>query len=108
MNDLRRIIWLASFPKSGNTWVRSFLANYFQPPGKALDIKSVFRGQCPHQVAQTRLRRRQDRRRGEGKRHDQPRRPAGALRSRASALELVRREVAHMQRDLAGGDRLET
>jgi len=23
------IIWLASYPKSGNTWVRSFLANYF-------------------------------------------------------------------------------
>ena len=23
------IIWLASYPKSGNTWVRSFLINYF-------------------------------------------------------------------------------
>ena len=41
MNDLRRIIWLASFPKSGNTWVRSFLANYFQPPGRTLDINSL-------------------------------------------------------------------
>ena len=41
MNDLRRIIWLASFPKSGNTWLRSFLANYFQPPGKSLDINSL-------------------------------------------------------------------
>ena len=41
MNDLRRIIWLASFPKSGNTWLRSFLANYFQPPGKTLDINSL-------------------------------------------------------------------
>ena len=41
MNDLQRIIWLASFPKSGNTWVRSFLANYFQPPGKTLDINSL-------------------------------------------------------------------
>ena len=41
MNDLRRIIWLASFPKSGNTWVRSFLANYFLPPGKTLDINSL-------------------------------------------------------------------
>jgi hypothetical protein len=38
---LQRIIWLASFPKSGNTWVRSFLANYFQPPGKSLDINSL-------------------------------------------------------------------
>lgn len=41
MSDLRRIIWLASFPKSGNTWIRSFLANYFQPPGKTLDINSL-------------------------------------------------------------------
>ena len=41
MTDLRRIVWLASFPKSGNTWVRSFLANYFQPPGKTLDINSL-------------------------------------------------------------------
>ena len=23
------IIWLASYPKSGNTWVRSFLSAYF-------------------------------------------------------------------------------
>jgi hypothetical protein len=23
------IIWLASYPKSGNTWIRSFLTNYF-------------------------------------------------------------------------------
>jgi len=41
VNDLRRIVWLASFPKSGNTWTRSFLANYFQPPGKTLDINSL-------------------------------------------------------------------
>ena len=41
MTDLRRIIWLASFPKSGNTWLRSFLANYFQPPGKTLDINNL-------------------------------------------------------------------
>ena len=40
-HDLRRIIWISSFPKSGNTWVRSFLANYFQPPGKTLDINSL-------------------------------------------------------------------
>ncbi len=41
MNDLRRIIWIASYPKSGNTWARSFLANYFQPTGKSLDINSL-------------------------------------------------------------------
>ena len=23
------ILWLASYPKSGNTWVRAFLSNYF-------------------------------------------------------------------------------
>jgi len=43
MNGLRRIVWLASFPKSGNTWLRTFLANYFQPPGQALDINSLRR-----------------------------------------------------------------
>ncbi len=41
MNDLRRIIWLASFPKSGNTWMRSFLAQYMMPPGKAPDINHL-------------------------------------------------------------------
>ncbi|MEO3415050.1 sulfotransferase domain-containing protein [Roseovarius sp. CAU 1744] len=41
MNDLRRIIWLASFPKSGNTWVRVLLANYFMPKSKAPDINSL-------------------------------------------------------------------
>ena len=41
MNTLQRIVWLASFPKSGNTWTRSFLANYFQPPGRTLDINSL-------------------------------------------------------------------
>lgn len=40
---LQRVIWIASFPKSGNTWVRTFLANYFQPPGQALDINSLRR-----------------------------------------------------------------
>ncbi len=39
--NLQRIIWISSFPKSGNTWVRTFLANYFQPKGKALDINSL-------------------------------------------------------------------
>lgn len=43
MTDLRRILWLASFPKSGNTWVRSFLANYFAPDGQTLDINSLRR-----------------------------------------------------------------
>lgn len=43
MASLQRIIWLASYPKSGNTWTRVFLANYFMPPGQAPDINSLFR-----------------------------------------------------------------
>ncbi|MEL6197191.1 MAG: sulfotransferase domain-containing protein [Pseudomonadota bacterium] len=43
MSDLQRIIWLASFPKSGNTWLRSFLATYFHPPGQAPDINTLRR-----------------------------------------------------------------
>jgi hypothetical protein len=43
MASLQRIIWLASFPKSGNTWTRVFLANYFMPPGQAPDINSLYR-----------------------------------------------------------------
>ena len=27
--NITMIIWIASYPKSGNTWVRSFLSNYF-------------------------------------------------------------------------------
>ena len=41
MNNLRRIIWLASYPKSGNTWMRSLLAHYFMPPGQAPDINNL-------------------------------------------------------------------
>ena len=41
MFDLRRIIWLASYPKSGNTWMRSLLAHYFMPPGQAPDINNL-------------------------------------------------------------------
>jgi hypothetical protein len=44
---MRRIVWLASYPKSGNTWLRTFLAN-FQGDGERpadinnLDIGDVF------------------------------------------------------------------
>ncbi len=37
----RNIIWVGSFPKSGNTWVRAFLGNYFQPTGKNLTINEL-------------------------------------------------------------------
>lgn len=43
MYNLRRIIWLASYPKSGNTWIRSLLAHYFMPPGEAPDINNLRR-----------------------------------------------------------------
>ena len=34
------IIWIASYPKSGNTWVRMFLRSYFLPKGKIFSINS--------------------------------------------------------------------
>lgn len=42
MMDLQRIVWLASFPKSGNTWMRLLLAHYFLPKGE-VDINSIHR-----------------------------------------------------------------
>ncbi len=41
--NLNRIIWLASFPKSGNTWLRLLLANYFMPKGEEIHINNIFR-----------------------------------------------------------------
>ena len=41
MSGLKRIIWIASYPKSGNTWMRSLLAHYFMPPGQAPDINNL-------------------------------------------------------------------
>lgn len=38
MTDARRIVWLASYPKSGNTWARIFLANYLANPAKPLTL----------------------------------------------------------------------
>ena len=32
------IIWLASYPKSGNTWLRMFLRAYFLPKDKKFSI----------------------------------------------------------------------
>ena len=36
-----RIIWISSYPKSGNTWLRFFLANYFFNPLKIFDPKII-------------------------------------------------------------------
>ena len=35
------IIWIASYPKSGNTWVRSFLTAYYFCKDGIFDIKSL-------------------------------------------------------------------
>lgn len=35
------IIWLASFPKSGNTWLRSFLHNLLRNPTESYDINAL-------------------------------------------------------------------
>ncbi len=36
-----KIIWLASFPKSGNTWLRAFLHNLLRNPNEAYDINKL-------------------------------------------------------------------
>jgi hypothetical protein len=36
-----RIIWLASFPKSGNTWMRAFLHNLMRDPKQGYDINRL-------------------------------------------------------------------
>ncbi|WP_373088247.1 sulfotransferase domain-containing protein [Sneathiella sp.] len=35
------IIWLASYPKSGNTWTRTFIHNLFLNPDKPVDINAI-------------------------------------------------------------------
>jgi hypothetical protein len=39
--DPQQIIWLASYQKSGNTWMRVFLANYFAPKDQRLTINQL-------------------------------------------------------------------
>lgn len=41
---MKSIVWLASYPKSGNTWVRIFLANYLSPDGGPVDINALATG----------------------------------------------------------------
>ena len=38
---MNRILWLASYPKSGNTWVRAFLANYLADGSAPVDINTL-------------------------------------------------------------------
>jgi hypothetical protein len=36
-----KIIWLASYPKSGNTWLRVFLHNFLRNPDRPWDINAI-------------------------------------------------------------------
>jgi aryl sulfotransferase len=38
------IVWLASFPKSGNTWLRVLLTNYLRDAGEPADINNLIGG----------------------------------------------------------------
>jgi len=38
---MQRLVWLASYPKSGNTWVRLFLTAYTHPEREEVDINAV-------------------------------------------------------------------
>ena len=35
------IIWLASYPKSGNTWIRSFLASILYTPNGETNLEGI-------------------------------------------------------------------
>lgn len=39
--DPRTLVWLASYPKSGNTWLRAFLANYFLQSSVPVSINEM-------------------------------------------------------------------
>lgn len=42
MSSLKKnIIWLASYPKSGNTWIRIFLANYLSNSNQPIDVNNI-------------------------------------------------------------------
>lgn len=38
---MSKIIWLASYPKSGNTWMRAFLHNLLRDPSESYDINKI-------------------------------------------------------------------
>ncbi len=41
MSDMRTISWLASYPKSGNTWTRILLANFLHNLDEPIDINNI-------------------------------------------------------------------
>jgi hypothetical protein len=36
-----KLVWIASYPKSGSTWVRAFLHNYIRQPETPYDINAL-------------------------------------------------------------------
>lgn len=42
---MKGIVWLASYPKSGNTWLRFWLANYLDPCEGGIPVDQLFFGQ---------------------------------------------------------------
>lgn len=44
MSENKGIYWLASYPKSGNTWFRVFLAHLLEPDGSPLDLDDIRTG----------------------------------------------------------------
>ena len=36
-----KILWLASYPRSGNTWLRALLHNYLRNPAEPHDINRL-------------------------------------------------------------------
>jgi hypothetical protein len=38
---MKNIVWIASYPKSGNTWFRIFMANYLKDPKEPLNINEI-------------------------------------------------------------------
>lgn len=51
MKDLKKIVWLASYPKSGNTWFRTFLTNLLSGADSPADINNLY----PATIASSRL-----------------------------------------------------
>lgn len=47
----KKIVWLASYPKSGNTWFRILLTNYLKEEGKPFDINNLY----PSTIASSRV-----------------------------------------------------
>jgi hypothetical protein len=42
MGDFKKIVWLASYPKSGNTWFRVFLSNLLSKEDEPVDINNLY------------------------------------------------------------------